>query len=79
MGGKSSGTGTLEILVRVLSVVALCLCLLLMFTAYIETMWMKKEIKKEAVELRRMREQIERKMNEKPAVVKPVDAPDGLQ
>jgi hypothetical protein len=38
--------------------VALCLCIGLTMVAYIETMWMKAEIKQEAKELRKLKQEI---------------------
>jgi hypothetical protein len=38
--------------------VALCLCIGLTVVAYIETMWMKAEIKQEARELRKLKQEI---------------------
>jgi hypothetical protein len=47
-------------LAAVLAIVALCLAVGLTMVAYIETMWMKAEIKQEARELRKLKEELKK-------------------
>ena len=62
-GGNSleladTGHSEIAVLAGVLAMVALCLCIGLTMVAYIETMWMKAEIKQEAKELRKLKQEI---------------------
>jgi uncharacterized membrane protein YciS (DUF1049 family) len=58
VGLENSGNSSLSILAAVLAGVALCLAVGLTVVAYIETMWMKAEIKQEARELRKLKQEI---------------------
>ena len=58
MGLENSGNSSLSILATVLAGVALCLAVGLTVVSYIETMWMKAEIKQEARELRKLKQEI---------------------
>ena len=53
-----TGHSEIAVLAGVLAMVALCLCIGLTMVAYIETMWMKAEIKQEAKELRKLKQEI---------------------
>ena len=55
---EDSGHSEIAVLAGVLAIVALCLCIGLTVVAYIETMWMKAEIKQEARELRKLKQEI---------------------
>ena len=58
MGVENSSNNTLSILASVLAGVAFCLSVGLTMMAYIETLWMKAEIKQEARELRKLKQEI---------------------
>ena len=58
MGFEDTSHSTLAILAAVLTIVSLCLAIGLTVVAYIETMWMKAEIKQEARELRKLKQEI---------------------
>ena len=58
MGLENSGNSSFTILAAVLISVSLCLAVGLTVVAYIETMWMKAEIKQEARELRKLKQEI---------------------
>ena len=58
VGLENSGNSSVAILAAVLAGVALCLAVGLTVVAYIETMWMKAEIKQEARELRKLKQEI---------------------
>ena len=60
MGLEDSGHSQIAVLAGVLAIVALCLCVGLTVVAYIETMWMKAEIKQEAKELRKLKEELKK-------------------
>lgn len=60
MGLESAEHREIAILAAVLAIVALCLCIGLTMVAYIETMWMKAEIKQEARELRKLKEELKK-------------------
>jgi len=49
---------TIKLVARMMGQVALCLVIAVTFLAYIETLWMKAEIKKEAKELRKLKREI---------------------
>ena len=49
---------TIKFVARIMVQVALCLVIAVTFLAYIETLWMKAEIKKEAKELRKLKREI---------------------
>ena len=67
---------------RILVYVAIVVFVVISFLAYIETKWMKAEIKSEARELRKLREEVKdllKEKNEKAVVPKPSSASvDGL-
>lgn len=58
MGLENSGNSPLPILAAVLAGVALCVSIGLTVVSYVETMWMKAEIKQEARELRKLKQEI---------------------
>ena len=58
VGLEDSGHSEIAVLAGVLAIVALCLCVGLTVVAYIETMWMKAEIKQEAKELRKLKQEL---------------------
>jgi predicted amino acid-binding ACT domain protein len=58
LGLADSGHSEIGVLASVLAMVALCLCIGLTVVSYIETMWMKAEIKQEAKELRKLKQEI---------------------
>ena len=60
VGLEDTSHSTLAILAAVLAIVALCLAVGLTMVAYIETMWMKAEIKQEARELRKLKEELKK-------------------
>jgi preprotein translocase subunit SecG len=69
-GGNSSGSAqseyrTLQLLARVLVYLAIAIFVVTSFLAYIETKWMKAEIKQEARELYRLRSQVEGMLKER--------------
>ena len=72
--------GTLALLGRVLIYVAIVVFVVTSFLAYIETKWMKAEIKSEAKELRKLRREIDdllmKGKNEKAVVPKPAAGTD---
>ena len=82
MGLKASSDSTLKLLARILINVAIAVFVIMAFLAYIETLWMKAEIKSEARELRKLRKETEtllKERNEKTVVPKPSNAAaDGL-
>ena len=53
MAGKNNDT--IKFVARIMVQVALCLIIAVTFLAYIETLWMKAEIKREAKELRKLK------------------------
>ena len=56
MAGKDNDT--IKFVARIMVQVALCLVIAVTFLAYIETLWMKSEIKREAKELRKLKREI---------------------
>ena len=56
VAGKNNDT--IKFVARIMVQVALCLIIAVTFLAYIETLWMKAEIKKEAKELRKLKREI---------------------
>lgn len=60
MGLEDTSHSAIAILAAVLAIVALCLAVGLTMVAYIETMWMKAEIKQEARELRKLKEELKK-------------------
>ena len=56
VAGKNNDT--IKFVARIMVQVALCLVIAVTFLAYIETLWMKAEIKKEAKELRKLKREI---------------------
>lgn len=56
MAGKNNDT--IKFVARIMVQVALCLIIAVTFLAYIETLWMKSEIKREAKELRKLKREI---------------------
>jgi uncharacterized membrane protein SpoIIM required for sporulation len=56
VAGKDNDT--IKFVARVMVQVALCLVIAVTFLAYIETLWMKAEIKREAKELRKLKREI---------------------
>lgn len=57
VGLEATGHSSIAILAAVLASVALCLAVGLTMVAYIETLWMKAEIKQEARELRKLKQE----------------------
>ena len=60
VGLEDTGHSEIAVLAGVLAIVALCLCVGLTVVAYIETMWMKAEIKQEAKELRKLKQELKK-------------------
>jgi uncharacterized membrane protein SpoIIM required for sporulation len=56
VAGKNNDT--IKFVARIMVQVALCLIIAVTFLAYIETLWMKAEIKREAKELRKLKREI---------------------
>jgi hypothetical protein len=56
VAGKNNDT--IKFVARIMVQVALCLVIAVTFLAYIETLWMKAEIKREAKELRKLKREI---------------------
>jgi hypothetical protein len=56
VAGKDNDT--IKFVARIMVQIALCLIIAVTFLAYIETLWMKAEIKKEAKELRKLKREI---------------------
>lgn len=56
VAGKDNDT--IKFVARVMVQVALCIVIAVTFLAYIETLWMKAEIKREAKELRKLKREI---------------------
>ena len=56
VAGKDNDT--IKFVARIMVQVALCLVIAVTFLAYIETLWMKAEIKREAKELRKLKREI---------------------
>lgn len=80
VGSAHPALGTLALLGRVLIYVAIVVFVVTSFLAYIETKWMKAEIKSEAKELRKLRREIDELLmkgkNEKTVVPRPADGTD---
>lgn len=73
MGSPNSAYGTLQLLVRILIYVAIVVFVVTSFLAYVETAWMKAEVKSEAKQLRKLRDEVReylKEKNEKTAVPK---------
>jgi len=49
---------TIKFVARIMVQVALCVVIAVTFMAYLETLWMKAEIKREAKELRKLKKEI---------------------
>ena len=56
MAGKDNDT--IKFVARIMVQVALCVVIAVTFMAYLETLWMKAEIKREAKELRKLKKEI---------------------
>lgn len=56
VAGKNNDT--IKFVARIMVQVALCLVIAVTFLAYVETLWMKAEIKREAKELRKLKREI---------------------
>ena len=56
MAGKDNDT--IKFIARIMVQVALCVVIAVTFMAYLETLWMKAEIKREAKELRKLKKEI---------------------
>jgi len=80
LGPSHPTLSTLALLGRVLIYVAIVVFVVTSFLAYIETKWMKAEIKSEAKELRKLRREIDdllmKGKNEKAVVPKPAAGTD---
>lgn len=63
MGSQDTGYRTLQLLARVLIYLAITLFVVLSFLAYIETLWIKAEIKQEAKELRKLKDELRKESN----------------
>lgn len=64
MGTKNSDHDTLKLLGRVMAYVALIVAIGVTVLAYVETLWMKAEIKREAKELRKLKEDVRKEMKD---------------
>ena len=60
VGLEDTGHSEIAVLAGVLAIVALCLCIGLTVVSYIETLWMKAEIKQEAKELRKLKQELKK-------------------
>lgn len=82
VGSSDSAWRTLQLLARILIYVAIVVFVVVSFLAYVETSWMKAEIKSEARELRKLRREVEDLLkkgeNEKANVPKPAVDAGGL-
>jgi hypothetical protein len=56
VAGKDNDT--IKFIARIMVQVALCVVIAVTFMAYLETLWMKAEIKREAKELRKLKKEI---------------------
>jgi len=56
VAGKDNDT--IKFVARIMVQVALCVVIAVTFMAYLETLWMKAEIKREAKELRKLKKEI---------------------
>ena len=56
VAGKNNDT--IKFVARIVVQVALCLVIAVTFMAYLETLWMKAEIKREAKELKKLKKEI---------------------
>ena len=56
MAGKDNDT--IKFVARIMVQVALCVVIAVTFMAYLETLWMKAEIKREAKELRKLKKEL---------------------
>jgi uncharacterized membrane protein SpoIIM required for sporulation len=56
VAGKNNDT--IKFVARIMVQVALCVVIAVTFMAYLETLWMKAEIKREAKELRKLKKEI---------------------
>lgn len=61
MASKKSSDSTSVFLVHLIVLVVLLLVFTFSFMAYVDTLWMKAEIKKEARELRKLKEELKEK------------------
>lgn len=58
MAGKKSSSGAGIFLAHLAVIAAMVVVLSISFIVYVETLWMKDEIKKEAKELRKLKEEV---------------------
>ena len=65
VAGKNNDT--IKFVARIMVQVALCLIIAVTFVAFLETHWMKQEIKREAKELRKLKREINEIRNSIPA------------
>ena len=56
VAGKDNDT--IKFVARIMVQVALCVVIAVTFMAYLETLWMKAEIKREAKELRKLKKEL---------------------
>lgn len=62
MATKKSSDSTSVFLAHLMVIAVLVVVLVTSFVVYVETMWMKTEIKKEARELRKLKEEVKEKL-----------------
>lgn len=62
VAGKKPSDSTSVFLAHLIVLAVLIVVFALSFIAYVETLWMKDEIKKEARELRRLKEEVKEKL-----------------
>lgn len=62
MAGKKSNSGTGIFLAHLAVIAVMVVVLATSFIVYTETLWMKDEIKKEAKELRRLKEELKKEI-----------------
>ena len=62
VAGKKSNSGTGVFLAHLMVLATLVVVLSLTFIAYMETMWMKTEIKAEAKELRKLKDDLKERL-----------------
>ena len=60
MAGKKSSDSTSVFLAHLIVLVVLLVVFTFSFMAYVDTLWMKAEIKKEARELRKLKEELKK-------------------
>ncbi len=66
-GTTDSGYRTLKLLARILIYVAVVVFVVTAFMSYVETLWMKAEIKREAKELRKLKEELRKEIKHAPS------------